>query len=247
MTDTTPPTPPAQPATPGQPAAPGVRPPAPYPSAPPQPGQIPPGGYLPPPPGYYPPPPGWVPPGYRPVPVAPDGRPLASFVDRLLAFILDSVIVGAAAMVFVIPAFIWWFSRFATQMEEFSNSYDPLDPNTPPDLSGRFFGDLFLGYLVLFAVILAVTLGLTYVYQVEMAWRSGQTIGKRVMKLQVAPAEPGTERSRMMFVKRWAVERVGGQFVPFFSYLDGLWQLWDKPLQQCLHDKAAHTVVVKIG
>ena len=30
-------------------------------------------------------------------------------------------------------------------------------------------------------------------------------------------------------------------------WLDGLWQLWDKPLRQCLHDKAADTVVVKTG
>jgi hypothetical protein len=28
--------------------------------------------------------------------------------------------------------------------------------------------------------------------------------------------------------------------------VDGLWQLWDKPFQQCLHDKAAGTVVVKL-
>ena len=34
--------------------------------------------------------------------------------------------------------------------------------------------------------------------------------------------------------------------MPFFSYLDGLWQLWDKPFLQTLHDKAAQTVVVKV-
>jgi len=28
--------------------------------------------------------------------------------------------------------------------------------------------------------------------------------------------------------------------------VDGLWQLWDKPFQQCLHDKAAGTVGVKL-
>jgi hypothetical protein len=34
--------------------------------------------------------------------------------------------------------------------------------------------------------------------------------------------------------------------VPFLSYLDGLWQLWDKPYLQCLHYKFAQTVVVKV-
>jgi hypothetical protein len=29
--------------------------------------------------------------------------------------------------------------------------------------------------------------------------------------------------------------------------IDGFWQLWDKPFQQTLHDKAAQTVVVKVS
>ena len=36
-------------------------------------------------------------------------------------------------------------------------------------------------------------------------------------------------------------------YVPFFSWIDGLWQLWDQPYRQCLHDKWAGTVVVKVG
>ena len=172
----------------------------------------------------------------------PDGRPLAGFGDRLLAYIIDALIMGAVAMLIWVPALIWWFRRFAIELTRMDTSYNPSD-QIPAETVSAFI----VGYLVLFGLILAATLGISYVYLVEMSWRSGQTIGKRAMKLQVAPAEPGVERSRMMFVKRWAVERVGGAFLPFFSYLDGLWQLWDKPLQQCLHDKAAHTVVVKIG
>jgi len=174
--------------------------------------------------------------------LSPDGRPLAGFGDRLLAYIIDGLIMGAVAAVVWIPALIWWFHRFATEITTLDSSYDPSD-QVPADT----FRNFFLGYLALVAVLLAATLVISYIYLVEMAWRSGQTIGKRAMKLQVAPVEPGVERSRMMFVKRWAVERVAGQFVPFLIYLDGLWQLWDKPLQQCLHDKAAQTVVVKIG
>jgi hypothetical protein len=51
----------------------------------------------------------------------------------------------------------------------------------------------------------------------------------------------------MHLVKRWAVQWAAGSVVPLLHYLDGFWQLWDKPLQQCLHDKAANTVVVKVG
>jgi uncharacterized RDD family membrane protein YckC len=201
-----------------------------------QPGTQPPG--YPVPPGYYPPPPR----GYLPIPLAPDGRPLAGFGDRLLAFIVDALIMGAASMIFFLPAMIWWFGRFAEAMTTLNSSYDPAD--TPPS---DFFADFFVGYLVLLAITIGAGLLISYVYLVEMSWKSGQTIGKRIMKLQVAPVDAAESRSRMMFVKRWAVERLCGLFVPFFELLDGLWQLWDKPLQQCLHDKAARTVVVKIG
>jgi uncharacterized RDD family membrane protein YckC len=201
-----------------------------------QPGTQPPG--YPVPPGYYLPPPR----GYVPIPLAPDGRPLAGFGDRLLAFIVDALIMGAASMIFFLPALIWWFRRFAETMTTLNSSYDPAD--TPPS---DFFADFFVGYLVLLAIAVVSGLLISYVYLVEMAWKSGQTIGKRIMKLQVAPVDAAESRSRMMFVKRWAVERLCGLLVPFFEYLDGLWQLWDKPLQQCLHDKAARTVVVKIG
>jgi hypothetical protein len=34
---------------------------------------------------------------------------------------------------------------------------------------------------------------------------------------------------------------------PLAGFGDGLWQLWDKPWQQCLHDKFAGTVVVKVS
>jgi uncharacterized RDD family membrane protein YckC len=50
-----------------------------------------------------------------------------------------------------------------------------------------------------------------------------------------------------MAAKRYLVENVGGTLVPFLFYLDGLWQLWDKPYQQTLHDKFAQTVVVKVA
>jgi hypothetical protein len=83
------------------------------------------------------------------------------------------------------------------------------------------------------------------VYQVELMYRSGQTVGKRVARIKVIPIEPGAPLTRKTAAMRWLVEHIVGGFVPLFQWIDGLWQLWDKPFQQCLHDKAAHTVVVK--
>jgi uncharacterized RDD family membrane protein YckC len=181
-----------------------------------------------------------------PVPLGPGGRPLANFGDRLVAFIVDTVFMSLIGLVFTIPLLIWWFLQFADEMTTFSNSVGPDEP-VPPDAFGRFFGELFGGYFVLFGVSVLASIIVSYVYLVEMTWRSGQTFGKRMMKLQIVPADAGEQPSRAMFVRRWAIERVVGGIVPFFIWVDGLWQLGDRPLQQCLHDKAARTVVVKIG
>jgi uncharacterized RDD family membrane protein YckC len=86
-----------------------------------------------------------------------------------------------------------------------------------------------------------------YLYTVELLVRwNGQTPGKRIMKIRVIQIQPGVRLTRGVAAKRFLVT-LAGAFVPLLPLLDGLWQLWDKPLRQCLHDKAAETVVVKIS
>ncbi|MFC7246390.1 RDD family protein [Catellatospora aurea] len=192
---------------------------------------------------------GWVPPpqqGAWPppaVPFAPNGQPLASFADRLLAYLLDGLILGLVGMVFTVPLMILWM---VTVMDwtAANSGYSDAYGQPVPDEFFQFFGTM----MVVIAGIFAVNIVLTYLYLVEYQLRKGgETVGKRVMKLRVIKVQPGELLTRGDLTKRWAVERMAGLFVPFFSYLDGFWQLWDKPLQQCLHDKAAKTVVVKVG
>ena len=80
-----------------------------------------------------------------------------------------------------------------------------------------------------------------------MLLRSGQTIGKKALKIRVVPLDPAATLTRGMLAKRYLIEFVVGVVVPFFQYLDGLWQLWDKPYLQTLHDKVAETVVIKVS
>jgi hypothetical protein len=63
----------------------------------------------------------------------------------------------------------------------------------------------------------------------------------------VIPLDPADRLTRGMAAKRWLVQYVAGTILPLFSYLDGLWQLWDKPYLQTLHDKFAQTVVIKVS
>jgi uncharacterized RDD family membrane protein YckC len=106
--------------------------------------------------------------------------------------------------------------------------------------------EFLLPLLLLEAGVFLLMLVLYYVYDVEMMFRSGQTFGKKLMKIKVVPLDPAATLTRAAAAKRYGVEFVAGMFVPFFSYVDGFWQLWDKPYQQTLHDKAAGTIVIKV-
>ena len=187
---------------------------------------------MPPPYPYPPPPPGWAYRPVRPVPVAPDGRPLADFGLRLLAHMIDGAIVYAVVFLLYLPVLAVLFHRGALEI-------------SPTGTTGV---DELVTTVLLVEVGLAVLLLVGYfVYYVEMLTRRGQTVGKRAMKIQVVPLEPGAALTRGMAAKRYLVEYVAGTVVPLFAVLDGLWQLRDEPYQQTLHDKFARTVVVKVS
>ena len=71
---------------------------------------------------------------------------------------------------------------------------------------------------------------------------SGQTFGKRAVGIRVR-AESGGRAGYGKALMRNLVARVIGLF-PFVGLIDVLWPLWDDK-NQCLHDKAASTIVVR--
>ncbi|GAA1550106.1 hypothetical protein GCM10009827_083350 [Dactylosporangium maewongense] len=182
--------------------------------------------------------------GPPPVPMAPTGQPLAGFGARLGAYIIDAIVFSFLSMIVMIPAIIGivaWAESQASQIEtdpvtgQITNSPDP----------GTFIGPIILMYVGLFVGLFA----LSYVYYVELfPSRRGVTLGKRALGLTLIRLDnPSAPITRGVAAKRWLMQYVVAIFVPFFSWVDGLWQLWDKPYQQCLHDKVATTVVVKVN
>ena len=167
--------------------------------------------------------------------MSPGGQPLADFATRLLAYMIDTAIVSAVFTVIFTPvALIVMFQR----MSEID-----MTTATESDFVSAMLGPLVLLELGFFAVLLVAY----YIYYVEVMHRSGQTIGKKAMKIRVVPLDPSARLTRGMATKRYLMEFFVGLLVPFFSWLDGLWQLWDKPYLQTLHDKVAKTIVVKVG
>ena len=192
--------------------------------------------------GGYAVPPGQYGPPYRPAapkPTAPDGRPLAEFGDRLLAYLIDMAIFVGVGLVLMVPGFI---AIFAIMGSAFTTDAQGNLVDEPT------FASVFVPIIAIYGAIFLVAIVVQYLYAVELTLRkNGQTYGKRAMKIQVVPLEPGAPLTRALVTKRWLVHYVLALFVPFFSYIDGLWQLWDQPYRQCLHDKWAGTVVIKVG
>ncbi|MEO3742433.1 RDD family protein [Plantactinospora sp. B5E13] len=211
---------PGYPVPPGQPAYPGGQP-----------------GY-PVPPGQYAAPPGYPVPPAAQLPTSPGGQPLASFTDRLLAVLIDGAILAGVGMVLAIPAVIIFF--VVTGPDLFAVEYNPDGTIADPDPLA-----FLVPLLIMEGILILVVYVAQYVYQVEMARRTGQTVGKRIMKIRITPLDPNRSLTRGALARRFLAQ-VGIGFIPGLAYLDGLWQLWDKPYQQCLHDKFAKTVVVKV-
>ncbi|TJZ51942.1 RDD family protein [Streptomyces piniterrae] len=97
---------------------------------------------------------------------------------------------------------------------------------------------------VITGVIAIISLVVLVFHEPFMNWKFGGTLGKQICGLRVARLEDGRNISLGRAFGRFLVVFPMG-FVPFLSLLNLLWCCWDKPYRQCLHDKAATTVVVK--
>ncbi|OEU97598.1 hypothetical protein AN217_06655 [Streptomyces qinglanensis] len=86
-----------------------------------------------------------------------------------------------------------------------------------------------------------------FLYEGLMLTNSGQTVGKKLMRVRVAMLQNGAVPAGGPGWLRAAVYQIP-PLVPcvgsLFWLVNVLFCTWDKPYQQCLHDKAARTVVV---
>jgi uncharacterized RDD family membrane protein YckC len=173
-------------------------------------------------------------PGFAPPEVGPSGEPLAEQFTRLGARLIDGLIIGGIATLIWVPVLI-------VAIIASSNELEVADDGTVTG-GGSSFALILLAELGLFVFIFAAQ----YLYDVEYAKRTGQTIGKRVLKIRIVPLAPQQPLTRGIMARRWLVTGPGG-LIPGLSLINAIWCLWDKPYRQCLHDKFADTVVVKVS
>ena len=224
----------------------------PAPAPPPQPFTMP--GQAPP----YGPPAGQAPPygqaygAYQPYPGASYGGTanrtardpaLAEWWQRLVARIIDGIILFILIGPFWFPAVLSLVHR----VERLASQYPDLSQPAQQQAFSNSVNQMTTGMIGTFLLIAAGAAAISFGYDWLQHGLWGQTIGKRVMGTKVVTADAHARISggaacgrAAVYALIPAVPSVGG----IFGLLNELWLLWD-PQRQCLHDKAAHTVVIK--
>jgi uncharacterized RDD family membrane protein YckC len=171
----------------------------------------------------------------------PGGRELAEPYQRLAARLLDWLILFVPGLLLNLPWIL--VALYAVPWHDTSNeNVDRLLP---------WVGLLFV--LALFA--LAGSALVSFLYEAVLMPRTGQTLGKRALRIRVVGLPDGSPVTAAAARRRWlasegtvlltlipAVNTIAG----VYGWVNALWLLWDKPYRQCLHDKFATTAVVKL-
>lgn len=148
------------------------------------------------------------------------GLEMASIGRRLLAWWLDSLIIG---LVVFLPIFIVFFAM--------GISFGIFAGEEPGDAFGFAMIGLQLG----------LTFGLMGIWVLYEGWmlsRDGQTLGKKIMKIRVVTPE-GAQITRSQAYTRAAIRQAISLFCFLIDYVTVFGQ--DKA---CIHDQAAKTRVV---
>ncbi|HEY8534714.1 MAG TPA: RDD family protein [Micromonospora sp.] len=250
-------TPPEGPPPVDQPAAPTPTPPASQPSQASQPTATPPGQVGP----GYPPPPGYPPMGhpqapgpavgYPPMPPygyavpepRPHGYPLAPLGARLVARLIDIVMV-LLLNIAVNGWFVWqYLQEMAPVFAEIWRRAQAGNQSTEglPMASERASS--------LQMAIILIAAALWWAYEVPATANTGQTLGKRIMGIRVVRLDQDVPLGFGRSFRRWNTLGLPTLLwvccVGFFlQFIDSAYVLVDRPLRQALHDKSAQTVVV---
>lgn len=175
---------------------------------------------------------------YVPQPAVPGGHALARPGERLAAKLIDGALITAPLMVLLTVLVI---AAVAIANDGYASS-DPAQ-TWVVTLVAVFAAALIVGL---------IASALSYLYLVTYQVRTGSTVGKRTMKIRTLRMD-GAPLDHTAARRRWlASEGIAllglipfvGSITGVYAWVDALWLLWDKPWQQCLHDKYARTIVV---
>lgn len=143
--------------------------------------------------------------------------PLADSGKRVLARVIDMILVGAVV----------WLLTWGFGVNEYDVDSDRIEV-------GKSFWQSAVAAVLYIAYDTALTAG------------TGQTLGKKLLHLRVANLDNGATPSGQNALARAAVLWLPFAFccACVWTAICGGWSFFDRPYKQGLHDKAAKTVVV---
>jgi uncharacterized RDD family membrane protein YckC len=165
----------------------------------------------------------------------PAGEVAAPLEHRLGARVVDFLAVTVLAAI----ANSWLGYQFVREIwPSFRQAFNTQDSQvtTTPRASTLFYAIMF------------VSLAVWFVYEVLTVARNGQTLGKRLFRIRVIRMDGGRVDLGSSF-RRWATMALPNLCIPCgipLNVIDVLWCTWDRPLSQCVHDKSARTIVVRV-
>ena len=176
------------------------------------------------------------------------GRPardpaLAEWWQRLLARLVDDVILIILTSPVWILGLLPLFRRIQRLADQYPDLSQPAAAQAFNDNVSQLVAGMAGTFLLIGAGIGVISFG--YDWLQHGLW--GQTIGKRVMGTKVVTADTRVPISGQAACGRaavYALVPVVPSVGSLFALINEAWLLWD-PRRQCLHDKAAGTVVVK--
>lgn len=185
-----------------------------------------------------PPPPAAPPSALPPRPALPTDLRLAPLGTRLAARVVDIV----AVLLLNVVVNGYFFYQYYREVEPVLTAYTRAVFNGGPRPELAFSGDA----TKLNLIMSLVSIGLWFAYEVPATANSGQTLGKRLFGIKVTRLD-AQQFTFGQSLRRWFVlgfpTLLGACGWPL-TILDCLWCTWDRPAQQCIHDKVVQTVVV---
>lgn len=188
---------------------------------------------------------GWVPSrAYEPLPVlrTPDGERVSGWLRRVIAFIIDNIVVMALAVVVTLP---WLGSYFS----DFRQWYDAVAAAAN---AGKATPPMPQSLLAIPWQTAAANVLIYAVYEIGLTVSTGMTVGKWVMGIRVrqgnSPKPPTVNQMGIRFlIKQCAnilifIPVIASAAVMFFL-VDSIFPLFNNT-RQAIHDRVATTYVV---
>ena len=155
---------------------------------------------------------------------------------RFVGWLIDAIIVGIVGGALWIPGAITIANRIT--------SYNNLYPNTSAPGAGAALSRLAEEGVGIFAGTVAAVIVLDVLYYWLLTGLWGTTVGKRAVGAWVISTTSGQKAGMGAAFVRALIFVIGPAIFGIFFIIDNIWLLWDHQ-RQCLHDKAASTVVVR--